>query len=306
MRVTGIPYVQGRNAYDDRDDRKYGIAIHNTSNTASAEGEASYAKRRTDGISSHFYVDLDSIVQSVDTKDRCGHAGSANGNENAVCVEITGSNAKTRDWWLKNVAWVKLGAALAQVIRAHWPDGSFQVRRATVAEMKANPKVKAFYGHDDMRRAWGGTTHTDPGPNFPWDHLFTVVKAALGKTEDDTMFCKYGETNDKVLALQHLIVRAGGSIGTISGQPDYDGNYGDNTANGLKAVLGYGDGKTYGPREYADLFVKVAKKQDTNTGTPGPAGPAGPAGPQGPKGEDGEDGDDAVLAPGTVLTVTAE
>jgi N-acetyl-anhydromuramyl-L-alanine amidase AmpD len=301
--VTGIPYVQGRNAYDDRDDRKYGIAIHNTSNTASAEGEASYATRRTDGISSHFYVDLDSIVQSIDTKDRCGHAGSANGNENAVCVEITGSNAKTRDWWLKNVAWVKLGAALAQVIRAHWPDGSFQVRRATVAEMKANPKVKAFYGHDDMRRAWGGTTHTDPGPNFPGDHLFTVVKAALGKTEDDTMFCKYGETNDKVLALQHLIVRAGGSIGAISGQPDYDGNYGDNTANGLKAVLGYGDGKTYGPREYADLFVKVAKKQDTNTGTPGPAGPAGPAGPQGPK---GEDGDDAVLAPGTVLTVTAE
>lgn len=118
----------------------------------------------------------------------------------------------------------------------------------------------------------------------------------------DTMFANYGETNTKVLALQHLIVRAGGSIGTVNGQPDYDSNYGANTANGLRAVLGYGDGKTYGPKEYADLFVKVAKKN--GGGTPGPAGPAGPAGPPGPKGDPGQDGTDAVLAVGDTLVVT--
>lgn len=190
VRIPGIPYVQGRNRYFDGDRRKYGIAIHNTSNDASDTDEASYATWRPDGVSSHFYVDADSVTQSIDTADRAGHAGSAHGNDHGISVEITGGNGKSRAWWLANVAWDKLGSVLAQVIRHHWPDESFQVRRATVAEMKANPRVKALYGHDDMRRAWGGTDHTDPGPNFPWDRLINAVNAALKKDsqEDDVAF----------------------------------------------------------------------------------------------------------------------
>lgn len=104
MRVPGIPYVQGRNNYPDKDGVKYGIAIHNTSNDASDEGEASYATRRTDGISSHLYTDRDSVTQSLDTDDRAGHAGSREGNDHSIAVEITGSNGKSRQWWLENVA----------------------------------------------------------------------------------------------------------------------------------------------------------------------------------------------------------
>jgi N-acetyl-anhydromuramyl-L-alanine amidase AmpD len=190
VRIPGIRYVQGKNAYSDGDRRKYGIAIHNTSNDASDTDEASYATWRPDGVSSHFYVDADSVTQSLDTVDRAGHAGSTHGNDHGISVEITGGNGKSRAWWLANVAWDKLGAVLAQVIRHHWPDGSFQVRRATVAQMKANPRVKALYGHDDMRRAWGGTDHTDPGPNFPWDRLIGAINSALKNNdqEDDVAF----------------------------------------------------------------------------------------------------------------------
>lgn len=175
MKVSGIKFVQGRNDYTDPDGRKFGVAIHNTSNDAAASGEASYATRRTDGVSSHFYVDKSEVVQSLDTRDKAGHAGSAQGNGNAVAVEITGTNGKSRQWWLDNVAWDKLGQALAAVCKEY----GIAVRRASVAEMRANPKVRAFYSHDDMRRAWGGTTHDDPGPNFPWDRLFAAVNAHL-------------------------------------------------------------------------------------------------------------------------------
>jgi N-acetyl-anhydromuramyl-L-alanine amidase AmpD len=176
VRIPGIPYVQGRNSYVDRDGTKFAIAIHNTSNDASDEDEANYAKRRTDGVSSHLYCDRDSVTQSLSLLARAGHAGSNTGNENAIAVEITGANGWTSQQWIANVAWTKLGAALAFVCK------QFNVapRRASVAEMKANPKVRAFYSHDDMRRAWGGTTHTDPGPSFPWDVLFQAVNAALG------------------------------------------------------------------------------------------------------------------------------
>jgi N-acetyl-anhydromuramyl-L-alanine amidase AmpD len=180
MRIPGIRFVPGRNSYTDGDGRKYGIAIHNTSNTATAEQEASYATRRTDGISAHLYVDADSIVQSLDTRDRAGHAGSNNGNNHALAVEITGANGWTRQQWLDRVAWDKIGAALAVVCREY----DIAVRRASVEEMRRNPKVRAFYGHDDMRRAWGGTTHTDPGPNFPWDRLISAVNTALAGEEE--------------------------------------------------------------------------------------------------------------------------
>jgi N-acetyl-anhydromuramyl-L-alanine amidase AmpD len=189
MRLSGVPYVQGRNSYVDRDGAKYGIAIHNTSNDASARSEAAYATRRTDGVSSHLYCDNVEVIQSLDTDARAGHAGSSAGNENAVAVEITGLNTWTRNDWLGDVAWARLGAALAQVVKRY----GIAVRRATVAEMRANPKVRAFYSHDDMRQAWGGTTHTDPGPGFPWDRLFGAVNAALNlgdivSTEPDNTF----------------------------------------------------------------------------------------------------------------------
>ena len=119
MRIPGIPYVQGKNAYTDADGRKYGIAIHNTSNDATAAQEASYATRRTDGTSAHFYVDNKQVIQSLDTNSRAGHAGSGNGNNNAVAVEITGVNAWTRAQWLANVAWDQLGRVLAQVCKQY-------------------------------------------------------------------------------------------------------------------------------------------------------------------------------------------
>lgn len=207
MRVTGIPYVQGRNSYTDRDGQKYGIAIHNTSNDASDTAEASYATRRTDGVSSHLYADRDSVTQSLDTAARAGHAGSNTGNENAIAVEITGANGWSRQTWLNSVAWDQLGAALAQIVRAY----GIQVRRASVAEMQANPKVKAFYSHDDMRRAWGGTDHTDPGPGFPWDRLFQAVNAALSGGSAAAGADMDSEQNRRLVNIDELTYQA---IGT--------------------------------------------------------------------------------------------
>ena len=185
MRIPGITFHQGRNDYSDADGMHYGIAIHNTSNTANDTSEASYADHRTDGTSSHFYCDADSVTQSLDTNDRAGHAGSKQGNDNAIAFELTGTNDKSRQWWLDNIAWPKLGYVIAYILQ-HDPDyKGFQVRRASVQEMRDNPKVKAFYSHNDMRLAWGGTDHDDPGPNFPWDRLFSAVNAALGGEDDD-------------------------------------------------------------------------------------------------------------------------
>jgi N-acetyl-anhydromuramyl-L-alanine amidase AmpD len=159
-----------------RTDKRY-IAIHNTSNDATAEGEASYAKRRADSVSSHYYVDNNSILQSLDTNLRAYHAGSTIGNSQAIAYEITGGNSKSRAGGLANVAWPLLARQIATDCREH----DIEPRLLTVAEIRAGSKT-GIITHDQMRQAWGGTTHTDPGPNFPLDHLLAVVQAEM---EDD-------------------------------------------------------------------------------------------------------------------------
>lgn len=238
MRIPGVPYVQGRNTYKDADGKHYGIAIHNTSNDASDTDEATNATHRTDGVSSHFYVDKDSIRQSLDTDARAGHAGSSEGNQNAIAFEFTGTNGKSRQWWLDNIDWAEVGRVIAYLI-VHDPDyNGFQVRRASVAEMKANPKVKAFYSHDDMRRAWGGTTHTDPGPNFPWDKLLSSVSSALTGTtkEDDDMNAEQDarlERIEKMLSQLDGRTAQGTSYLRLSGAPEVDGATGDRNGYSL-------------------------------------------------------------------------
>ena len=161
-----------------RTDKRY-IAIHNTSNDATAEGEASYAKRRTDSVSAHYFVDNNSIVQSLNTDLRAYHAGSTTGNSQAIAYEITGTNGKSRAWWMANVAWPLLARQIALDCREH----AIEPRLLTVAEIKAG-KLTGIITHDQMRQAWGGTTHTDPGPNFPLDHLLGLVRAELGEDMD--------------------------------------------------------------------------------------------------------------------------
>lgn len=173
--MPGIPFIAGRNDYPDKDGKKYAIAIHNTSNNATARAEANYARTRSDGVSAHFYVDKTEIIQSIDTKYRTGHAGSTQGNENAISVEITGVNGWSRAQWLNGVSWAKLGNVLAVLCKTY----GIPLTRLSYQTMREHPTAKGFYSHDDMRRAWGGTTHNDPGPNFPWDTLLDSVARSL-------------------------------------------------------------------------------------------------------------------------------
>ncbi|HEY8534539.1 MAG TPA: peptidoglycan recognition family protein [Micromonospora sp.] len=177
MKVPGIPFIQGRNRYGTS--TKYAIAVHCTANTAPARNEAEYAARRTDGVSAHFFIDDREVIQSLDTNDIAGHAGSTQGNTYAIAVEFTGLATWSRAKWMSSIAWEKTAEVFAAVSRHH----NIPPVRVTVAEMKANPRVRGAYDHNQMRQAWGGTDHVDPGPNFPWDHLLTVWKQRL--EEDD-------------------------------------------------------------------------------------------------------------------------
>lgn len=151
---------------------KWYVTIHNTSNDATARAEANYAKVRTDGVGAHYFIDNIEVLQSTDTDWCVGHVGSTQGNTRGISYEITGINAWTRNQWLANVAWGQLAAVIARDC-GHF---GIPVRLLTLDQMRAfNSSNKGFVTHDMCRLAWGGTTHTDPGPGFPMDHLLALV-----------------------------------------------------------------------------------------------------------------------------------
>jgi hypothetical protein len=40
-------------------------------------------------------------------------------------------------------------------------------------------REKGLTTHTQLRRVFGGTTHTDPGPNFPYDFVLSAVRDAF-------------------------------------------------------------------------------------------------------------------------------
>ena len=159
------------------------IVIHYTAGsewTTSAEDGAAYDQRRTDGTSSHYYVDQNSIVQCVRTTDRANTARHR-GNRLGIQYELCGT-AQTRAQWLDAASSATLRLAAKQAARDCKRYG-IPVRRLSVDETRRAwtefPNgPKGIVGHVDCTNAYpeDDGDHTDPGKDFPWDVLLGLIQ----------------------------------------------------------------------------------------------------------------------------------
>lgn len=173
-RYPDLPYVQARN-YGPTRTLTQMVVIHATANTASAEAEAAYAARRTDGVSAHFYVDSDSAIQSLDTTVTA-YGCFPIGNSRSVQFELCGLNNQISDATMREAAPI--------VARACHEFG-LPIRKISPVQLRDG--VKGICGHLDVTLAWGEGDHTDPGNAFPWDRFIGYVQAASGGTGGDDM-----------------------------------------------------------------------------------------------------------------------
>lgn len=143
-----------------------------------AENTAAYFANPTDGrqVSAHYCVDNNSAVQCVREQDVAWTVGNRPGNNRGVNFELAGRARQTRAQWLDpyGLAMFNIAAPIAAHSMTRW---SIPNRWCTVADLRA--RRAGHTTHNDLRVAFGGTTHTDPGPNFPHDHVLAVVDAAL-------------------------------------------------------------------------------------------------------------------------------
>lgn len=271
----GLPFIGPPRSYRTAQFPKRYILIHNTANDATAAGEAAYAKRRTDGVSSHYYADADQVIQSLNTKYGANHVASYTGNNYAISYELTGTNAKSRQWWIENLVWGELSSIMALDCKEY----GIPARLLTIEQMQ-DGRSKGFCTHDMARQAWGGTTHTDPGKNFPLDLLIDLVDASLGGNMT---------TASEVNNLYVAEFKGGPSCG----EP-VDDEYRTRLPDGTFANP-YGNSNVENRRQIKGDLKKVLKALNEL-----PAGPAGPAGPQ------GEPGVSATWPANIIITGVAE
>lgn len=237
------------------------IFVHTTEGSegrSSAEDGAAYDQRRTDGTSTNFFVDQDSIVQCVPTTDEA-HAARAHGNDVGIQIEVCGRAGQSAAQWSDAASdgAVRNAARVAVAVRRKYGAARFPLVNLTPAQLRAGGR--GFAEHYDATRAWpeDGGTHTDPGPNFPWSRLFQYIRSIEGAsvrtytTEDLDDFAlpvlKRGD-DDNVREGWDNVRRAQQAL-----RVEVDGVYGGETAAAVKA-LGFGDGNTIDLDVWAKLF----------------------------------------------------
>ena len=170
--------VVGKNPKSYSRGRPYGdciwIVIHTTEGSEharSAEDGNAYDARRTDGTSTHVFVDTDTVVQEVNSGDRA-HAALAVGNNRGYQIELCGRAAQSASQWSDASSSAELLLAAQHCARVAIKLG-IPVRWLTKEQVLA--REKGFVTHKNITD-WVAGTHTDPGTNFPFGAFSTMVR----------------------------------------------------------------------------------------------------------------------------------
>jgi len=241
------------------------IVVHYTAGaerSTSAEDGAAYDARRTDGTSTHYFVDSNSVVQCVLTKDRA-NAARTKGNRLGIQYELCGT-VQTRAQWLDAASLATLRNAARQIARDCRKYG-IPVRRLSVAETRAAwydyPNgPKGIVGHVDCTYAYpeDGGDHTDPGAQFPWDVLLELVQEEMeGDDMTPAEMTAWAKSAEGRLALANAIGRTDGVFATPAGTTNADGT--PNEFWGLDTYVRNIYTATISARQYAADALAVAK-----------------------------------------------
>lgn len=139
---------------------------------------SNYFSRNTNETSAHFMLGPDLTYQLLDTSLVAWHCG--NGNTRSIGVEQAGYAAFTPEQWLTQdgIAQMHRLADLMRDIQAAHGIGTYFMDDATLLRAYHGEIVGGWATHDQCRRVLGGTSHTDPMPNYP----FSALEQVLGGT----------------------------------------------------------------------------------------------------------------------------
>lgn len=145
-----------------------------------AEAIANYFARGTVKASAHFNIDNNSIVQGVPKNDVAYAAPGA--NHDGLQLEHAGYAKQKRREWLDPYGRDMLALSAWLVARLCHEYGIPPVH-LTNEELREGKK--GIVSHAQVSAVYKQSSHTDPGPNFPWGWYLRLVQAEYNKITDN-------------------------------------------------------------------------------------------------------------------------
>lgn len=142
-----------------------------------AENVARFFANKSTRASAHLCIDNNSIVQCVKDNDIAAAAPGA--NTDGIHLELAGFAKQTREEWLDTYGVLLLDNA-ADAAAQYCLKYDIPVRQLRNAEL-ATPGAKGIVGHMQVTEVFKKSTHTDPGPNFPWAFFLERVEVKRQK-----------------------------------------------------------------------------------------------------------------------------
>lgn len=150
--------------------------------------------------SAHNIADPREQIDMVSDRQRAWHCG--NGNSTSWGKEQVGRARFTRAQWTTPLGMAMLRNSATDAAR-RCKEAGIPARWLSLTQLANNEK--GFCTHNDMRIVRGGTTHTDPGPGFPYDLYMDLVRRALGQDEGDDDMPSAKEIADEILNRQYKV-----------------------------------------------------------------------------------------------------
>jgi N-acetyl-anhydromuramyl-L-alanine amidase AmpD len=167
------------NKYQGHDARTW-IVIHTMEAPEAdrtAENVAHYFANPAVQASAHWCTDDDSSVRCVRDDDSAWTIAHRDGNRISLNIELAGYAQQTAGQWDDKYSDAELSIAAHHC--AEWAHKyNIPVRHLDHAQIRTQSE-KGFLGHADVNAVFGWSTHTDPGPHFPWDRFLRMVKERL-------------------------------------------------------------------------------------------------------------------------------
>lgn len=223
------------------------VVVHSAEGATTVESLGRWFQRPATKVSSHAGID-DLRIETYVPYDLAAWT-TRSANPISDNVELCGFAKWSRATWLDHDRMLTL---TAQWIRDRCAARGLPIRKLTPAQVAAGQA--GVIGHVDWTTGMHDGTHTDPGPNFPWD---VVISRATGAPPAPASeYCRYGDRNDHVMTLQRFMTRAFPSYNPYTPT----GYYGDSTKAGMAefqrrtGITGSdADGSIVGPRTMAKL-----------------------------------------------------
>lgn len=161
------------------------MEIADTDTTAESCAQMFHTTSRD--ASAHYCVDNHSVVQCVNEADTAYAAPPC--NSDGIHIEHAGFAANSGTTWANpyNKAMFAVSGKLAHDIATRH---NIPIKHLTNAELKAGQR--GFVGHVQITQVYGQSTHTDPGPGFPWTDYMQAV-ATAGQSEVEVPDMDWGE-----------------------------------------------------------------------------------------------------------------